>query len=75
MTAAPRTVDQYLADAVDFLGPGYKQGVDGQFYSSDWSRRVRFQPADLTGTHGGIGSHGHFEFNGGRNIHIPLTDK
>jgi RHS repeat-associated protein len=74
VTAVPRTVDQFLTDAERFLGSGYRQGADGQFYSSDWSRRVRVTPSDLAG-HGGGPSHGHFEFNGGRNIHIPLTDK
>jgi hypothetical protein len=67
-------VDQFLADAEKFLGPGYKQGADGQFYSSDWGRRVRFTPSDLAGHKGGP-AHGHFEFNGGRNIHVPLTDR
>ncbi len=47
-------------------------GTDKALYSADGMRRCRFTPSDLGG-HGGPG-HGHFEFNGGRNIHVPLTD-
>jgi hypothetical protein len=73
VTAKPRTVDMFLDDAERFLGKGYYTGEDGALYSADGSRRVRFNPADLGGHNGGP-PHGHFEFNGGRNIHIPLTD-
>jgi len=74
VTATPRTVDAFLTDAEDFLGKGYTQGKGGSFYSADGMRRVRFTNSDLAGHNGGP-SHGHFEFNGGRNIHIPLTDQ
>ena len=74
VTAQPRTVNQFLADAEKFLGKGYSTGKDGALYSADGSRRVRFSPSDLAGHNGGP-PHGHFEFNGRRNIHIPLTDK
>ncbi len=73
VTATPRTVNQFLTDAENFLGKGYTQGKDGAFYSADGLRRVRFTPSDLAGHKGGP-PHGHFEFNGGRNNHIPLTD-
>jgi len=72
VTAKARTTDQFLDDAEKFLGPAYRQGSDGAYYSADGMRRVRFTDTDLTGAHGRIGPHGHFEFNGGRNIHIPL---
>jgi hypothetical protein len=75
VTYAPRLVDQFLTDAEYFPGPGYKLGADGQFNSNDWIRRVRFMPNDLAGSHGNVGPHGHFKFNGGWKIHIPLTDK
>lgn len=74
VTAKPRTVSEFLGDAEAFLGKGYYEGRDGAFYSADGSRRVRFTPSDLAGHNGGP-PHGHFEFNGGRNIHVPLTDK
>ena len=74
VTAKPRTVDEFLKDAEDFLRKGYSEGKDGAFYSADGSRRVRFTPSDLAGHNGGP-PHGHFEFNGGRNIHVPLTDQ
>ena len=60
----------YVAE--NFLGEGYTTGRDGALYSADGRRRVRFTESDLTGAHGNVGPHGHFEFNGGRNIHIPL---
>jgi hypothetical protein len=71
VTAKPRTVDEFLEDAKRFLGEGYVQRNDGHFYSANGVRRVRFTDSDLQGHKGGP-SHGHFEFNGGRNIHIPI---
>ncbi len=68
-----RDTNDFFNDAEKFLGKGYKQGPDGSFYSANGQRRVRFTGSDLQGHKGGP-SHGHFEFNGGRNIHIPITD-
>jgi len=73
VTAKPKTVSEFLTDAQKFLGKGYTTGKDGACYSADGMRRVRFTPSDLKGHNGGP-PHGHFEYNGGRNIHVPLID-
>jgi len=73
VTAKPRSTDEFLDDAKKFLGENYEQRPDGNFYSADGQRRVRFTDSDLKGHKGGS-PHGHFEFNGGRNIHIPIID-
>ena len=74
VTGKPRSVNKFLDDAEDFLGKRYTQGSDRAYYSKDGKSRVRFTDSALAGKHGDVGSNGHFEFNGGRNIHIPLTD-
>ncbi|TWT37190.1 tRNA(Glu)-specific nuclease WapA precursor [Posidoniimonas corsicana] len=78
VTAKPRTEGKFLDDAERFLGDGYTTGKDGSLYSADGMRRVRFSNSDLAGHPrspyaSSRGPHGHFEFNGGRNIHIPLV--
>lgn len=82
VTAKPRTEDDFLADAMNFIGDEYDELSSGIFYNRPTGRMVRFTDRDILGQHGPIGPHGHLMFyhpgrspkkkNIIRNIHIPF---
>ena len=81
-TTAGRTVEAGLAEAIEFLGPGYKEvgkPGSGVFVSADGLRQFRMTERDILGLHGSIGPHFNFEtFDASgrklRNVHMPLTN-
>lgn len=59
-----------LTQANNYLGPGAKEIAPGVFRSADGTRQFRMTNGDITGAHGDIGPHVHFESIGsdGRTI-------
>jgi hypothetical protein len=74
------TAENALTQANKYLGPGSKEIAPGVFRSADGTRQFRMTSSDLTGAHGDIGSHVHFESIGsdGRTItensHVGITN-
>jgi RHS repeat-associated protein len=74
------TAENALTQANKWLGPGSKEIAPGVFRSADGTRQFRMTGSDLTGAHGDIGSHVHFESIGsdGRTItensHVGITN-
>jgi RHS repeat-associated protein len=74
------SVENALAQADKYLGPGSKEIAPGVFRSADGTRQFRMTTSDITGAHGNIGPHVHFESIGadGRTItensHVGLTN-
>lgn len=66
-----------LRSGLKWLGPGYKEISPGVYRSADGLRQFRMTNADLTPTHGNIGSHVHFEALDEtgtvvENLHLPV---
>lgn len=80
VTSRARTVDRALTTGQRFVGEGYREIAPGVFRSADGTRQFRMTDSDITGAHGRIGSHVHFEkfdpITGEqiKNIHTPLID-
>ena len=79
VTSGSRTVDEALTTGQRFIGEGAQEVAPGVFRSADGARQFRMTDADITGSHGKIGPHVHFEkFNSAgekvKNIHTPLVD-
>jgi len=73
----PISEDTALWSGIEWLGNGYLQIAPGVYRSADGSRQFRFTNADITGAHGDIGPHVHFESldaNGNvtENNHVPV---
>ena len=74
------TVENALTQADKYLGPGSKEIAPGVFRSADGTRQFRMTTGDITGAHGNIGPHVHFESVGsdGRTItensHVGITN-
>lgn len=71
--------DAALRVASSYLGRGYRELAPGVYRSADGLRQFRMTTADLTGAHGAIGPHVHFEAlnQAGRvieNLHVPLVN-
>jgi filamentous hemagglutinin len=70
-----------LRQGLNWIGPGYREvgpRGSGVFRSADNMRQFRITNADITGSHGSLGPHVHFESlnNQGRvveNLHIPVA--
>lgn len=81
VTSGGRTVDEALAAGQRFVGEGAEELAPGVFRSVDGTRQFRMTNADISGKHGKIGPHVHFEkFDAvtgekTKNIHTPLTDR
>jgi RHS repeat-associated protein len=74
------TAENALTQADKYLGPGAKEIAPGVFRSADGTRQFRMTTGDITGAHGNIGPHVHFESIGadGRTItensHVGITN-
>ncbi|HYB81050.1 MAG TPA: RHS repeat-associated core domain-containing protein, partial [Mycobacterium sp.] len=74
------SAEETLNGALDFLGSGYREVASGVFRSSDGLRQFRMDNGSLTGAHGDIGPHVHFETYGpgankpASNNHVPLDE-
>ena len=76
----PMNAGDALRHALNWLGPGYREigpHGSGVYRSVDNLRQFRMTNGDLTGTHGNIGAHVHFEilnFRGNiiENNHVPI---
>jgi RHS repeat-associated protein len=81
VTSGGRTVDEALTMGQRFVGEGAQEVGPGVFRSADETRQFRMTDADITGRHGKIGPHVHFEkfdpLTGEKikNIHTPLKDQ
>lgn len=81
VTSGGRTVDEALTTGQRFVGEGAQEVGPGVFRSADGTRQFRMTDADITGSHGKIGPHVHFEkfdpLTGEKikNIHTPLRDQ
>jgi RHS repeat-associated protein len=74
------TPGQALSGAEEYLGKGYTEIAPGVYRSADGQRQFRMTDSDLTGTHGDMGSHVHFESIGGNgrdileNSHVQIME-
>lgn len=74
---APIDPTTALSSGTRWLGAGYREIAPGVFRSADGLRQFRMTAADLTPTHGNIGSHVHFEALDQtgivlENLHLPV---
>ncbi len=80
VTSGSRTIDSAITTAEKWLKPGYSElgnPGSGVYRSADGLRQFRMSATDISGSHGKIGPHVHFEkfdLTGVtlKNIHTPL---
>jgi RHS repeat-associated protein len=76
----PMSEEEALRNGINWLGPGYREvgrRGSGVFRSANNQRQFRITEADISGGHGPLGPHVHFEVLNSEgmiieNLHIPL---